>query len=142
LYSLITLVHLFTRMKYFRVSLLAVFIIVIIAFLLIAYNIGVLAPLIPFYNYYGIEPPNDSWQTCKGDIVTMTGYNGTSDQMKKFEYWTVRAINEKRPEFCKNVGIYESGDILYPDEHKHAIELCNYLVTNNISQEARCGKVY
>lgn len=119
---------------------------VIIFFVLIIFGVnyitGFLYPYIPFYNYNGITPPNDSWKSCAGTISHMNGREAQSDNMKKFDYWTVRAIKENNPSFCRNVGIYEGGDVIYSDEHKHAVRVCNYIIQNNPSFVKQCQNVH
>lgn len=121
-----------------------VFVIVPVAVISIylTYITGILLPYVPFYNYYGVEPLNDSWKNCQGIVSHMDGTNTVSDSNKKFDYWTVRAIKENNPNLCKNVGIYEGGDVIYSDEHKHAIGVCEYIFKNNPSFTNQCGNIY
>lgn len=105
-------------------------------FIFIIFLSGAYFPFLPFYNYYGVKPPDDTWKNFKG--MACYGFGQpcvTSEQNQKFEYWTTRAIKENNRKLCNNVGIYDGGDILYADEHGRAIKSCQSLFDSNNSPE-------
>lgn len=71
----------------------------------------------------------------------MTGDQKVTDNKKIFDYWTSRALKESNPKLCKNVGISEGSDVIYPNQHKQAIQHCEYILENNPSFNP-CGDIY
>jgi hypothetical protein len=126
----------------FIMKRLLVFTVVLFLIVLVVNNFtGFLYPYLPFYNYYGVEPSNDSWKNCPGEIHHMNGKITTSENQQKFEFWTVKAIKEKNPSLCKNVGIFEGSDLMYPNQHKAAVNQCIYIIDNNSSFVDKCDVI-
>lgn len=125
-----------------KIVVISVVAVIVCLILLINRYVGFLYPYIPFYNYYGVIPSNDSWKTCQGTVTYMNGTQAVTDNEKLFEYWTVMAIKSKNPDLCKNVGITEGSDVIYPDEHGKAVEECNRIYLNYPKYEKYCDSAY
>ncbi len=94
--------------------------------------------IVPFSNsadsYNGADPPNDSWMNCNGEVQTyVEGRDYVSENKKKIQYWTTRAIKEKNPKLCNNVGFLEGTDYIEDDMHEAAVRVCNSTYERNLN---------